>query len=237
MEQWYSVLKSTEKHLVKLLLKKSEKVVSSLNNEFETLLSSFPKDSKVERDHIAKRVKKIVRSLQDKRIKKWEKFESNSFKYDSESRNNVDNRFKFVNFTDRVQRKSKIKTNGSQPEDHVKAELTSSSNVTFNTSSNQLEIPNILEVADMAYKNVNLLNYKERWRQIWNNLMKKNHIATNFKDSDSNNEETDAETQTVANMTISNRKNDPDISNNKKYVFPNVSYANIWKQTSDMRTP
>ena len=67
--------------------------------------------------------------------------------------------------------------------------------------------------------------------------MKKNHIATNFKDSDSNNEETDAETQTVANMTISNRKNDPDISNNKKYVFPNVPYANILKQTSDMRAP
>ena len=67
--------------------------------------------------------------------------------------------------------------------------------------------------------------------------MKKNHIATNFKDSDSNNEETDVETQTVANMTISNRKNDPDISNNKKYVFPNASYANILKQTSDMRTP
>ena len=32
----------------------------------------------------------------------------------------------------------------------------------------------------------------------------KNHIATNFKDSDRNNEETDIETPTVANMTISN---------------------------------
>ena len=38
-------------------------------------------------------------------------------------------------------------------------------------------------------------------------------------------------------MTISNSKNDPDISNNKKYVFPNVSYANILKQTSGTRTP
>ena len=101
MEQWNAVLKSTERHLVKLWLKESEKVVSSLNNDFETLLlSSFPKDFKVERDRIAKRGKKIVRSLQDKRIKKWRKFESNSFKYDSESHNNVDNRFKFVNFTD-----------------------------------------------------------------------------------------------------------------------------------------
>ena len=32
----------------------------------------------------------------------------------------------------------------------------------------------------------------------------KNHIATNFKDSDRNNEETDIETPTVANMIISN---------------------------------
>ena len=38
-------------------------------------------------------------------------------------------------------------------------------------------------------------------------------------------------------MTISNRKNGSDISNNKKYVFPNVSYANILKQTSCMRRP
>ena len=37
-------------------------------------------------------------------------------------------------------------------------------------------------------------------------------------------------------MTISNN-NDSDISNNKKYVFPNVSYANILKQTSGMRMP
>ena len=129
-----------------------------MNNEFETLLlSSFPKDFKVERDRIAKRGKKIVRSLQDKRIKKWGKFESNSFKYDTESRNNVDNRFKFANFTERVKRKSKIETNGSQPEAHVKAELMSSSNVTCNISSNQLEISNIREVVDNDIQNVNLL--------------------------------------------------------------------------------
>ena len=60
----------------------------------------------------------------------------------------MDNHFKFVHFTDRVKRKSKIKTNGSQPEAHVKAELTSSSNVTCNISSNQLEISNIQEVVD-----------------------------------------------------------------------------------------
>ena len=59
MEQWNAVLKSTERHLVKLLLKESEKVVSSLNNKFETLLlSSFPKDFKVERDRISKRGEK-----------------------------------------------------------------------------------------------------------------------------------------------------------------------------------
>ena len=49
--------------------------------------------------------------------------------------------------------------------------------------------------------------------------MKKNHIATNFKDSDRNNEETDIETPTVANMTISNNKYDSDILNNKSMFF------------------
>ena len=37
-------------------------------------------------------------------------------------------------------------------------------------------------------------------------------------------------------MTVGNNKNDSDILSNKKYVFPNVSYANILKQTSGMRT-
>ena len=36
-------------------------------------------------------------------------------------------------------------------------------------------------------------------------------------------------------MIVSNSKNDSDISNNKKYVFPNVSYANILKQNSGTR--
>ena len=66
---------------------------------------------------------------------------------------------------------------------------------------------------------------------------KNRRIVTKFKDIDRNNEATDIETQTVANMTVSNRKNGSDISNNKKYVFPNVSYANILKQTSCMRRP
>ena len=113
MEQWNAVLKIAERHLVKLFLKKSEKVVSLLNNDFETLLlSSSPKDFKVERDRIVKRGEKIVTIFQNKRIKKWRKFDSNSFKYDSESRNDVDIRLKFVNFMDRVTRRSKIKTNG-----------------------------------------------------------------------------------------------------------------------------
>ena len=56
----------------------------------------------------------------------------------------------------------------------------------------------------------------------------KNHIVTKFKDSNRNNEEADIETKTVANMTVSNN-NDSDISNNKKCVFPNKSYANILK--------
>ena len=45
------------------------------------------------------------------------------------------------------------------------------------------------------------------------------------------------ETKIVANMTLSNSKNESGISNNKKYVFPNVSYANILKQPSGMRRP
>ena len=171
------------------------------------MLLSFPKDFKVERDRIAKRGKEIVRSLQDKRIKKWRKLESNSFKYDSESRNIVDNRFKFVNFTDRVKRKSEIKINGSQPEAHVKGELTSSSNVTCNIFSNQLEISNIREVVDNGKQKRELGDLE---RVVETNLEKsyeKNHIVTKFQDSDRNNEET-VETQTVANMTVSNGKND-----------------------------
>ena len=49
--------------------------------------------------------------------------------------------------------------------------------------------------------------------------MQKNRIVTKFKDNYRNNEETAIETQTGANMTVSNSKNDSDISNNKKYVF------------------
>ena len=52
-----------------------------------------------------------------------------------------------------------------------------------------------------------------------------------------NNEETDLQTQTVASMAVSNSKNDFDILYNKKYVFPNMSYANILKQNSGMRRP
>ena len=65
----------------------------------------------------------------------------------------------------------------------------------------------------------------------------KNCIVTKFKDSDRNNEETDKEPKAGANMTVSNSKNDSDISNNKRYVFPNVPYANTLKQTSGMRRP
>ena len=45
------------------------------------------------------------------------------------------------------------------------------------------------------------------------------------------------ETQALADMIVSNSKNDSDISNNKKYVFPNASYANVLKQPSGMRRP
>ena len=65
----------------------------------------------------------------------------------------------------------------------------------------------------------------------------KNYIVTRLNDSDRSNEETDIETQTIANMAVGNSKNDSDISNNKKYVFANASYANVLKQPSGMRRP
>ena len=60
----------------------------------------------------------------------------------------------------------------------------------------------------------------------------KNIFVTKFKDTDRNNEKTDIKTQTIANMTVSNSKNDIDVSNNRKFVFPDVSYDNILKQPS-----
>ena len=116
MGQWNSVSKSTERHLVELLLKESKKVISSLNNEFETLLkSSFSKYFKVERDRIVKSGKKNARSLQDKRIKKWRKFDSNSFKYDSERRIMliIVSNLLILRIESSVNKK--IQTNGSQP--------------------------------------------------------------------------------------------------------------------------
>ena len=238
MKQRNSVLKSIGRHLVKLLLKESQKVVSSLNNEFETLLiSSFPKDFKVERDRIVKRGKNNFRSLQDKRIKEWRNFERNSFKYDSERRINVDNRFKFLNFTETVKRKSKVQTNGSQPEAHVKEELMSPSNVTCNISSNQLEISNIREGIDNGIQKRELVDLEGVVETSLEQSYEKSCIVTKFKDSDRNNEETDIETQTLGNITVRNSKKDSEFSNNKKDVFPNVSYANIFKQTSGMRRP
>ena len=47
-------------------------------------------------------------------------------------------------------RKLKIQTNGSQPEAHVKEELTSPSSVTCNISNNQLEISNNWEVVEIS---------------------------------------------------------------------------------------
>ena len=96
----------------------------------------------------------------------------------------MDNRFKFVHFTDRVKRKSKIKTNGSQPEAHVKVELTSSSNVTCNISSNQLEISNIHEVVDNDIQKRELVDLEgvvETNLEHEKNLMKKIILLQNLK--------------------------------------------------------
>ena len=118
---------------------------------------------------------------------------------------------------DRVNCRSKIQTNGSQPEAHVNEDLMSSSSVTCNMSNNQLEISNIWEVDDNSIQKRDLEGVVEtNLKQSY----EKNHIVTKFKDIDRNNEDTDIETQTVANMTFSNIKNDSDLSNNKKCVFP-----------------
>ena len=60
--------------------------------------------------------------------------------------------------------------------------------------------------------------------------MKKSYIVKKFKDTDRNNEVIDIEKQIIAKMTVSNSKNNIDVSNTRKCVFPNVSYANILKQ-------
>ena len=74
----------------------------------------------------------------------------------------------------------------------------------------------------------------------------KKYIVTKFKDTDRNSKETDIKAQLTANMTQSywsrnhiesrnhidsryKAKNDTDMPNNKKYVFPNASDANILK--------
>ena len=109
--------------------------------------------------------------------------------------------------------------------------------MTCNISSNQLEISNIRDVVDNGIQKRELIDLEGVVETNLEQSYEKCHIVTKFKDSDRNNEETDIETQTVANMTVSNNKNDSDISNNKKYVFPNVSYVNILKQTSGMGMP
>ena len=68
-------------------------------------------------------------------------------------------------------------------------------------------------------------------------ILWKKYIVAKFKDTDRNNKETDIETQAMANMTVSNSKNGSDISNYKKYVFPNVSYTSILRQPTGMRRP
>ena len=109
--------------------------------------------------------------------------------------------------------------------------------MTCNISSNQLEISNIQEVVDNGIQKRKLVDLEGVVETNLEQSNEKHRIVTKFKDIDRNNEETDIETQTVANLTFSNSKNDSNISNNKKYFFTNVSYANILKQTSGMRSP
>ena len=92
-------------------------------------------------------------------------------------------------------------------------------------------------MVDNGIKKRNLVDLEGVEEKNLEQSYEKNYIVTRLKDSDRNNEETDIETQTIANMAVVNSKNDSDISNNKKYVFPNASYANVLKQPSGMRRP
>ena len=95
-------------------------------------------------------------------------------------------------------------------------------------SSNQLEISNIRKVVDNGIQKRELVDLEEVVETNLEEFYEKNRIVTKFKYSDRNNEKTGIETQTVANMTVSNSKTDSDISNL-------VPYAKILKQTSGMR--
>ena len=183
-----------------------------------------------------KKIKNIVRSHQDKSIKKWRKLESNSFKCDSEKFNNVGNCFKFVNFTDRVKSESELETNGSQLQADVEEKLMSSSNMTCIIYNNQLEISNIGKVVNNGTQKCKLFDPEAVVETNLEHSFEKSYILTKSKDTNRNNEETNVETQTIAaNMTVCNSKNNIDVSNNIEYVLPNVSYANILKQPSGIR--
>ena len=56
---------------------------------------------------------------------------------------------------------------------------------------------------------------------------------TEFKDTAKSNEETDIELQPIANMNVSDSKNDDNyVLNNRKNVFSNVLYVSILKLSS-----
>ena len=108
--------------------------------------------------------------------------------------------------------------------------------LTCNISKNQLEISNIGEVVDNGIQNCEFVNLGVAETSLEQSY-EKNHFVRKFKDINRNNEEIDLEAQTVASMTVSNGKNDSDISDNKKYTFPNASCSNILRQTSGIRRP
>ena len=105
--------------------------------------------------------------------------------------------------------------------------------MTCNISTNKLEISNIREALDNGIQKRELVDLEGVVDTNLERSYEKYHIVTKLKNSDRNNEENDTETHTVATMTVSNSKNDSDISNSKKYIFLNVSYANNFQQTHE----
>ena len=89
---------------------------------------------------------------------------------------------------------------------------------------------NIWEAVDNGMQKLELVDLETVEETDLEQSYEKSYIVTKFKDTDRNNEVIDIKTQTIAKLTVSNSKNNIDVSNNRKCVFPNVSYANILKQ-------
>ena len=76
---YVTILSDSEKSFVRLLLKKSQKVVEKTRKEFNKYLeANYPHNYKEEKNLIIKWHEKIKRNLETKRKRKWIKFKNKS---------------------------------------------------------------------------------------------------------------------------------------------------------------